>query len=167
MGTATAEEVTLRQRIVEWVEGRIGNGDEQAVAFEGVAEQIVREGHADAFIADFAPSVVREIYQTRVRNQRHAALGGKRRVDVDLLKDGESIMDTIWYMDGQPVRLGSLTKTTCQKVKGEFASKARGLLQDVSFLDQIQQKLTGKKTVSAVFNDEQLRSIWESSRVMD
>ena len=84
-----------------------------------------------------------------------------------MLKDGESLMDTIWYMDGQPVRLGSLTKATCQKVKGEFASKARGLLQDVNFLDRVWQQLTGKKTVSAMFTDEQLRSIWVESRVMD
>ena len=163
----TETETTLRQSIVQWVDERIGKGDEQAVAFEGVAERIVREGHTDSFVADFAPGVVRDVYQSRIRSQRHAALNGRRRVDTDALKSDDSLMDTQWYVDGQIVRLGDFDKAKCQKAGAEFASQARGLLQDVNFLDRIRQNLKGKKTVSAVFTDDQLRSIWDTSRVTD
>ena len=54
----TETETTLRQSIVQWVDERLAKGDEQAVAFEGVAEQIVREGYGDAFVQGFASGIV-------------------------------------------------------------------------------------------------------------
>ena len=167
MVATTEAETTLRRLIVEWVDEQLGMGDDHGDAFQVAAERIKREGHSEAFVEEFATTVVREVYQARSRQQRHSALSGKRRVDVEALQGDDSLMDTIWYVDGRAVRLGDFNKALCQTAKGEFATKARGLIQDVNFLDQLQNKLKGGKTISAVFTDDQLRSMWESSRVMD
>ena len=167
---ATAEvppETTLRQLIVEWVDGALGKGAEHPEAFGVAAEQIVKEGHSDAFVREFAATTVRDVYQTRMGQHRRATLAGKRRVNIEELQGEDSLMDTLWNVGGQTVRLGDFDKVTCQAAKGEFAVKARGLIQDVNFLEQIHQKLKLDQTVSAVFTDDQLRSLWESSRVMD
>jgi hypothetical protein len=165
--TSPKPETTLRQLIIEWTDEALGKGGEHNEAFAVAAERIVKEGHSDTFVREFAVTTVREVYQDRIRKDRKAALTGQRRHDPELLKGDDSLMDTLWHVGGQTIRLGDFDKVTCQAAKGEFAVKARGLIQDVNFLEQIQQKLKLDQTVTTVFTDDQLRSLWESSRVMD
>lgn len=160
-------EVSLQQRIIEWVEEQIGMGDEHSDAFEVTAERIVCEGFSEDFVREFSKSVVRDLYQSRNRQHRKAALEGHRRVDIEQLQSDESLLDTIWYVDGEAVRLGDFTKGICQKAQGEFSKKARAIIQDVNFLDRLNHGLKGKATVRSAFTDDQLRALWESSQVMD
>ena len=165
--TEAPPEATLRQLIVQWVEEQLGMGGDQADAFQVTAERIVREGHSDAFVEEFAKTAVREVWQSRVRLQRKAALNGSRRVDIEELKSTDALMDVPYYVDGKPIRLGDLNRTTCQKAKVPFVKEARGVIRNVNFLDRISQNLKADQTVGSAFTEDQLRSLWEASRVMD
>ena len=167
MTTEAPAEVSLQQRIIGWVEEQIGMGDEHKDAFEVTPERIVREDFSEDFVRQFSKTVVRELYQSRNRQHRRAALDGQRRVDNEQLQSDESLLDTIWYVDGEAVRLGDFNKSVCSKAKAELSKHARAVIQNVNFVDRLDQGLKGKATVGSTFTNDQLRALWESSRVMD
>ena len=162
----TETQVSLRQEIIRWVEEALAEGKEIAVAVERATERIVSEGYADDLIREYGPQLAREMWSSYNRSRRSNAFQqGQRRVDLEALANDDSLLDTIWPVNGHHYRLGDMDKAVCGQAQREFGKQASALASDAQFFARLQQNLKGRHLVRDSFSNEQLRSLYEQCRV--
>ena len=159
----TVEEPTLREQIVEWLEAERRNGTSLRDAARAVVDRLIRKKQAAAFLEAFGVSVIVDLFQEAKRHHRIAALSspGERRVNVDALKGGDSIMDTITYwIEGAEVSLGDMDKAKALAAKEDFEKQAEGNMRQAVFLGRVADGLRGRQTVRARYTVDELRALF-------
>lgn len=160
----TAEKVDLKQEILGWVDEQLSMGDSLDDAAGTVAARIVREGHAEAAISEFGTMMVRDFWRQHNRNERRsAALPGERRVDAEALR--ESMLESLYKIGDEWVRLGDCDASACREAQRWFAKQAEGSLREAYMFGKLADTLKKGQVVRSRFDDEQLRGLLQSFRL--
>jgi len=157
-------ETDLRTDILEWLDGAFGETSDLATAATQVAERVVREGHADAFVRELGPEVLAFWWRHGNATQRRSAASpGQRRVDVEAVR--ESMLESLYNIGGDWVRLGDCDSAMCRTAQKWFAKQAEGNMREAFMFSKLADGLKGSKTVRAVFDDDQVRGFLQAFRM--
>jgi len=160
-----ATETDLRADILEWMDAAFGETSDLATAAARVADRVVKEGHADAFVRELGPEVL--TYWWRHGNQasrRTAASPGERRVDVEAVR--ESLLEQLYKIGDEWVRRGDCNKAMCRQAQKFFHGQAEGNMREAYTWSKLADGLKGDdQLVRAVFSDEQIRGFLAGFRL--
>ena len=157
-------ETDIRQDILEWLDAAFAESNNLSEAAVKVAERIVKEGHSEAFVREFGPELLTFSWRHRnAANRRDAASPGERRVDLGTVR--ESILESLYKVGDEWVRLGDCDQAMCRGAQKWFQKQAEGNMREAFMFSKLADGLKGAKTVRAVFNNEQVRGFLQDFRM--
>ena len=154
--------------ISEWLDQEMAQNDGfLPKAAEAVAVRVVREGRAEELVREHGTWIMSELWQGNASMERaQARKNGNRKADPDELgKEGTSLLDTQYNVDGQYMTLGDMQKDHCRIVQKAYTKRAEGALRESHMFSRIADNLKKGETVRSRFTDDQVRSLLQEFRV--
>lgn len=168
------DDTDIKDVICEWVQERIDSGDSESDAARYVLHRLRAEGLMDRVVDRFGPRMIADVWHGysvapardtmwRVaRGPKPAAPeSGARRVDLSLLRDEASVMEALYQVDGEWVRLGDMVKHQCRTLADRYSQLTENSQRKADFFDQLATKLPKDKSVRVAFSEAQVRAMLE------
>lgn len=170
------DEFDIKDVVCEWVQDRIDGGESEMEASRYALNRLRAEGLMDRVLDRFGDRLVADIWHRfNVSHPRaamwHVARGrpsanpapepGARRVDLSLLRDESSVLEALYQVDGEWVRLGDMVKHQCRTLADRYIQLTENSQRKADFFDQLATKLPKDKSVRVAYSEAQVRAMLE------
>ncbi len=158
----------ISEKIGEWIDAEMAKNDGYLPkAAEIVADRVIREGHAEELVREHGTWIMVEVWQAKAHGDRDAAhRDGDRKADPgELGKEGTSLLDIQYSVDGRYMTLGDMHKGHLRMVQKASTKRAETALRDSHMFSRLADNLKKGETVRARFTDEQVRSMRQEFHV--
>lgn len=160
----TAEKVSARASVLQWITDGVGGGMTVAEAAEDALNVIKKEGKWDEFAREFITAGrVADDWRVINHNARTSVSTGQRKVDVSQLTGSQSILESLYPVGGTYKRLGDCTYEDCLGLQREYTKRVIENGQKARFFELVSSKLEGGQTVKDVLAEEQVREFYEQA----
>ena len=153
----TTEEISIRQRVIDWVQHEMDGGAELDAAVTVALDCVKAEGLGEAMLSEFGHGLIKDIWTEYNRAHRTALLTrpGAPRIDLDELR--ESPMDALIHIGGGKfVRLGDMVRGLCEAARRYYRTASEGMLREEYLFAKLEAGLQGDETVRMRYTDEDI-----------
>mgnify|MGYP001570761183 FL=1 len=165
-------DVDVNEAICEWVGERIEAGDSKHDAGVYALARLREEGLVEAALDRWGAFWVSEVWaHNRVANYRSSMWAlkrgrkpgspepGGRRIDLELLSEESSILETLWLVDSEWVRFGDMVKHQLRTLADKYLQSVENAQRKAEFFDKLATQIPKDKFVRVVYSEEQLRAM--------
>lgn len=166
----TTDTKTFKQTMLEWFEDERTDDRPLHETAQRVIDRIVKSSFADQALLAMGPEMLVYFWRTNAgRERRDAVTPGRRRFDLETLKDESSMFDILVHVEGTTWRpFGDLTRKECGMIASSYLKREIGNRKWRLFYERLQTSLkNGEELVRQAFTPDQIRSLFAEQGVSE
>ena len=146
---------------LDQIQERVAAGVLLKDACQSVLEEVIADDAGLTLLKAIGPQSLAYLWRLRQHGDRQTAPQGKRRVDGALLKVPDALLDCLFEVGGQWLRLGDMMGVDCRRLGKSYEKLAESNARKSNFFNILADTLEPEQIVSGKYTNATLLTLYK------